>query len=410
MSRIISKPPEAEKVSAAQSEPAPIESLQRVSVDQVLESAPDAMLIVGRSGDIVYLNTLAAKLFGYERHELLGRSVETLVPPEVRPAHGDHRKGYFEHPRVRMMETGLELYGLRKDASRFPIEISLSPLHTSAGQLVLGAVRDRTRQQRLDAEMRDLNRALQAKVQELADSNREIQELTYTTAHDLRAPVRHMQSFAELLRHSAQPRLQEAELQYVEKIAVSAKRLGALIDDLLKFSRLGRASLKPQSVALEPLIAEIRDEFEKALGDRQVSWSVAALPVITGDPGMLRVLFTNLLENALKFTRGRPQAQVEVGCVSQDGVHTVFVKDNGAGFEAEYSGKLFQIFQRLHRNDEFEGTGIGLATVRRIAERHGGTVSAEGAIGRGATFLVSFPQQGGTADGQPNSADSTGGG
>jgi PAS domain S-box-containing protein len=354
------------------------------------------MLIVGRSGDIVYLNTLAAKLFGYQRNELLGRSIETLVPPEARAVHGDHRKGYFQHPRVRMMETGLELFGLRKDSSRFPIEISLSPLHTSAGALVLGAVRDRTRQQRTDAKMRELNRTLQTKIQELAASSREMEELTYSTAHDLRAPVRHMQSFAELVRHSAQGRLQESELEYLDKISTSAKRLGVMIDGLLDFSRIGRTSLSCERVPLTHLIGEIQEGFQKALGNRQVTWKVGALPAVSGDPAMLRELFSNLLENAVKFTRGRAEAIIEIGCDTGDGWHTVFVRDNGAGYNEEHAAKLFQIFQRLHRHDEFEGNGIGLATVRRIAERHGGKVSAQGTVGSGATFFVSFPEGGNT--------------
>jgi PAS domain S-box-containing protein len=350
------------------------------------------MLIVGTGGEIVYLNTLAATLFGFGRSELLGRSIESLVPPEVRSQHIAHRKGYFDSPRVRIMETGLaQLYGLRKDGSRFPIEISLSPLHTPTGTLVLGAVRDRTQKEKIEAEIRALNRDLQSKVRELDTANREMQDFTYTTAHDLRAPVRHMQSFAELVRSSAASRLEESELDNLDKIS-AAKRLGVLIDGLLEFSRIGRMPMNRQSVDLSKLIASIQDGFDRELVDRRVQWTTGSLPVLLADPGMLRVLFTNLIANALKFTRGCDPAIIEIGSSSANGMVTIFIRDNGAGFDNEYAGKLFQVFQRLHRHDHFEGTGIGLASVRRLAERHGGKVSAEGTLGKGATFFISLPE------------------
>jgi len=351
------------------------------------------MLIVGTGGEIVYLNTHAAVLFGFARNELLGATIESLVPPEARHNHADHRKEYFKQPRVRMMETGLnQLYGLRKDGSRFPIEISLSPLHTATGTLVLGAVRDRTKKEANEAEIRTLNLDLQAKVQQLGILNREMEDFTYTTAHDLRAPVRHMQSYAEMVLQSAASRLEESELQSLGKISASAKRLGMLIDGLLEFSRIGTTTMNPRQVNLVQLIAEVQDGFDSDFASRNIQWKMGELPTLQGDPGMLRVLFTELLANALKFTRSCDPAVIEIGSTTEDGMTTVFVRDNGAGFESEFAGKLFQIFQRLHRADDFAGTGIGLASVRRIAERHGGKVSASGVPGKGATFFVSFPQ------------------
>ena len=370
----------------------PIQGLQRVSVDQILESAPDAMLLIGQAGEVVYLNTHAAELFGYKRDELLGRSVEQLVPPESRILHGDHRRRYMGQPRARMMETGLALYGLRKDQSRFPLEISLSPLRTSGGLLVLGAVRDRTKKQRAEDEIQNLNRNLRAKVQELNATNRELQDLTYTTAHDLRAPVRHIQGYAELLIESVGNSLDKAEKQNLDKIAASAKRLGMLIDNLLDFSRIGRAALGPRPVDLSSMIGEIRKDLQNRFKNRRVAWKIGELPTVSADPGMLKVLFTILLENALKFTRTRGEAIIEIGYTAENGSRAVFVRDNGVGFEMQYVSKLFQVFQRLHRHEEFEGTGIGLATVRRIVERHGGKVWAEGVLDEGATFYISLPE------------------
>jgi len=352
------------------------------------------MLIIGPTGEIAYVNSLAARMFGYERSQLLGRSIEILVPPEVRGVHTGHRGNYFEQPRARMMETGLELYGLRKDGSRFPVEISLSPLHTSAGTLVLGAVRDRTSKQKAESEIRALNADLQAKVRELDATNRELQEFTYTTAHDLRAPVRHMQGYAELLRQSAASRLDDSELRQLDKISASAKRLGLLIDNLLDFSRLNRVALRPQPLNLPKLIAELQAELSAKNPSRRITWKNSGLPPqIKADPAAFRILFTNLLDNAVKFTRSREEAVIEVGCSAEKGAATIFVRDNGVGFDARFCEKLFQLFQRMHRHDEFEGNGIGLAAVRRIAERHGGKVWAESEPGKGATFYVSIPQE-----------------
>ncbi|HUL14538.1 MAG TPA: ATP-binding protein [Terriglobales bacterium] len=387
----------------------PIQSFERVSVGQILESAPDAMLLIGEAGVIVYLNALAAELFGYRRNELLGQTVEQLVPPEARTLHRDHRRKYMAHPRRRMMETGLELYGLRKDHTRFPLEISLSPLRTSGGDLVLGAVRDRTKKQKAEAEIRNLNQNLCVKVEELDAANREMQEFTYTTAHDLRAPVRHIQGYAELLIESAGNGLEPSDKRNLDKIAESAKRLGMLIDDLLDFSRIGRASLHPSPVNLPLMIAEIHGVLQAKFANRKVTWKVGDLPAIIADPGMLRMVFTNLLDNALKFTQGRDEATIEIGCIVRDGDRVIFVRDNGVGFEMRYVTKLFHVFQRLHRHEEFEGTGIGLAIVRRIIERHGGRVWAEGVRDAGATFYVSLPE-GETTHDKQHPSDLTSGG
>jgi PAS domain S-box-containing protein len=372
----------------AHSEAAPVRSLHSLSVDQVLESAPDAMLIVNHTGEIVYLNSLASKLFGYDRSELLGRSIEILVPPEARHTHETHRATYFQKPRVRMMETGLALFGQRKDESRFPIEISLSPLHTSQGLLVLGAVRDRTRQQRVEAEIKGLNQMLQTKVHDLDAANQEMEEFTYSTAHDLRAPVRHMQSYAEIVLRSAADRLNEDETQHLRRISASSTRLGHLIDGLLRFARLGRMSPSFHSIDLNALIAELRDGFQVANTERNIRWEIDRLPTVVGDADMLRLAFGNLLENAIKFTKHRTDPTIRISCDSSGDNHVISVQDNGAGFDPEFKSKLFHVFQRLHRDEEFEGTGIGLAKVRRVVERHGGRVWAEGERGRGATFFV----------------------
>ena len=188
--------------------------------------------------------------------------------------------------------------------------------------------------------------------------------------------------------------LDEKSFRYLDTIQASSKRMGSLIDDLLAFSRIGRAETNKTTVELDRLIEEVVTEQRRDAADRDIAWKIARLPACHGDRAMLRLVLVNLISNAVKFTRMRKPAEIEIGCRDgkRDGDVEIFVKDNGAGFDMQYQNKLFGVFQRLHLAEEFEGTGIGLATVQRIVQRHGGTVRAEGAVDRGATFTVSLPK------------------
>ncbi len=214
-------------------------------------------------------------------------------------------------------------------------------------------------------------------------------------SHDLRAPLRNITGFLELLGRRAAGRLDDESERYVATVTREAGRLGTLIDDLLAFSRIGRAELMVKPVALEAMIAEVREELAPAVGARRVEWSVGLLPEVQGDRALLRQVFVNLLDNAVKFTRGRDPAVIEIGLLpssaADEGRVTIFVRDNGAGFNPKYQDKLFGVFQRLHNQRDFEGTGIGLANVLRIVTRHGGRVWAEGNIDNGAAFYFTLP-------------------
>jgi K+-sensing histidine kinase KdpD len=228
---------------------------------------------------------------------------------------------------------------------------------------------------------------------ELEAINKELEAFAYSISHDLRAPLRHVAGFAELLHKNAGPVLDEKSRRYTATIIESAKRMGDLIDDLLAFSRIGRIETRMSTVRLRQLVDEVVDELRQQTGTRNISWSVGVLPEIHGDRSMLRLVLVNLISNAMKFSRPRARAEIEIGAVHDDPRRTVvFVKDNGVGFDMQYSNKLFGVFQRLHRTDAFEGTGIGLATVQRIVHRHGGAVWAEGSVDKGATFFFSLPR------------------
>ena len=251
-------------------------------------------------------------------------------------------------------------------------------------------VAERTQQAR---EIRVLNEELEKRSLALEGSNKELEAFAYSVSHDLRAPLRHMAGFAELLQKTAGSKLDDKAQRYLRTILDSAQRMGNLIDDLLAFSRIGRVETQKAAVNLDQLVKEAMGEVQHETHGREIEWRIDKLPVCYGDRSMLRLVLVNLLSNAVKFTRARAKAEIEVGCGngSADEV-VVFVKDNGAGFDMRYVDKLFGVFQRLHHVDAFEGTGIGLATVQRIIHRHGGKVRAEGALDRGATFYFSVPK------------------
>jgi signal transduction histidine kinase len=246
---------------------------------------------------------------------------------------------------------------------------------------------------RREDEIRQLNQELAKQAAELEASNKELESFAYSVSHDLRAPLRHVVGYSELLQRQASSALDDKSRRYMQTILESAKRMGNLIDDLLGFSRIGRAETKKGPVKMEQLVTEVVAELRQETSGRDIDWKIEALPVCYGDRSMLKIVLVNLVSNAVKFTRLRSRAEIQIGCVDRkENQVEVFVRDNGAGFDMQYVNKLFGVFQRLHRSEEFEGTGIGLATAQRIIYRHGGQMRAEGVVDQGATFYFSLPK------------------
>lgn len=239
----------------------------------------------------------------------------------------------------------------------------------------------------------ELEQRVTERTAELQAANQELEAFSYSVSHDLRAPVRHIGGFASMLESHLGASVDDKGRRYIKVVQDSAARMGQLIDDLLAFSKTGRAELRREPVALTPLIDEVRRTVQAAeAAGRRIAWEVALLPVVAGDEALLRQVFVNLVSNAVKYTRGCEETRIEIGTLPREkGEATVFVRDNGAGFDMKYAAKLFGVFQRLHNDEEFEGTGVGLATVRRIVQRHGGRVWAEAKPREGATFFVTLP-------------------
>ncbi|PTT57643.1 ATP-binding protein [Stenotrophomonas sp. HMWF003] len=274
------------------------------------------------------------------------------------------------------------------------------PLPDKDDEVVLMTVSDVTVQRAVQQRVEELNRQLEGKVEQVSEVNRELEAFSYSVSHDLRAPLRHIGGFSDKLARHLGEEADEKSLHYLGVISNSARRMAALIDDLLVYSRLGRAAMRMQAVDMQSLVADTRamldanlqSEAEETGVPRQVEWKIAPLPILVSDENMMRQVWLNLLGNAIKYSSNRDPARIEVEYQQQpDGGHLFTVRDNGAGFDMAYAAKLFGVFQRLHKASEYPGTGIGLASVRRVLTRHGGRIWAESAVDQGASFHFLLP-------------------
>jgi PAS domain S-box-containing protein len=353
-------------------------------------------------GAIIDLNPAAERILGRAAAQLLGKTAESPDWQAIRedgtpfPAQ--------DHPSMATLRTG-ESYSnvvmgiVRGDGTRIWISVNSQPLFASREPLRCGVIttfHDITAQIRAEGEIRRLNVKLERRVtertQQLEVAVKDLESFSYSVSHDLRAPLRAIDNFSSILQEEHAGRLDEEGHRLIGIVRKNAARMGTLIDDMLDFARAGRRELILADIDLEALVRETLDDLAPAVVGREVNVSVGPLPRVRADVTALRQVLTNLLANAFKFTRPRPLAQIEIRCDISGNEIVCSVRDNGVGFEPQYAPKLFGIFQRLHDAEDFEGTGIGLGIVKRIIDKHGGRVWAEGALEHGATFYFTLPR------------------
>jgi len=363
----------------------------------IVNSSDDAIIGKTVQGIITSWNPGAERMFGYSSDEAVGESMCILFPPECK---GDEQKILDRVASGEPIEH-FEAVRVGKDGRRIDVSVSLSRI-VDQDHKVIGLskiARDITQRKKTEREVHRLNEELEQRVLErtaqLEAANKELNSFSYSVSHDLRAPLRAIDGFSQALQEDFSAQLPEEGLRYLRTIREGSQRMGVLIDDLLAFSRLSRLPLNREPVNMNDLVWALLAEMSPVNENRHAKIEVNDLPPCNADPALLKQVWINLLSNALKYTRHRESAHIEIGAEESDGATTWFVRDNGAGFDMLYVDKLFGVFQRLHRAEEYEGTGVGLAIVQRIVERHGGRVWAEGALEQGATFFFTLGEGGG---------------
>jgi PAS domain S-box-containing protein len=366
----------------------------------LVEAAPDAMMIVDLEGRIQLVNRQAERLFGYERRELLGGPVERLVPERYRGDHAEKRRRFARDPKPRTMEARRELHGLRKDGSEFPVEISLSPVQRGEGFVVASAIRDATLRTQQEEHLRSINEELEQRVarrtaeleeraRDLARSNTELEQFAYVVSHDLKSPMRGISALAEWISEDYAAKLDDEGRNQLDLLRARAERMHQLIDGVLQYSRAGRVR-EPRSIDTQELVSLVLDGLA---APENVRISVGELPVVEYDESQLTQVFQNLVGNAICHAPKDAKLEIEISASRLEEGWRFSVRDNGPGIAPEYHKRIFRIFQTLGKPGE-GATGIGLAIVKKIVESNGGEVSLESHLGQGAAFYFTISPRG----------------
>ena len=359
----------------------------------VVDTANDAVITAGSHRNILYFNPAAERIFGYAAREVLGKPITLLMPGRFHHAHEEGFKRFLATGEAHVVGRTVELTGKRKDSSEFPLELSLANWRVEGEVFFTGIVRDMTLRHESERQIRELNEHLEQRAVELETVNQELEAFSYSVSHDLRAPLRAVDGFSRLLEQEYRARLDTEGLRLLTVVRDNSRKMGALIDDLLTFSRLGRKPVQGAAFDMRGLVEEALSEILTGTEIPRPEVDVASLPNAWGDRALLKQVWLNLLANAVKYSSKASQPRITVGG-RIDGDECVYhVQDNGVGFDMRYSDKLFGVFQRLHGPEQFPGTGVGLAIVKRVVVKHGGRVWAEGKPNEGASFFFSLPNR-----------------
>ncbi len=354
----------------------------------VLTNTIDGIITIDERGTIQDFNLAAENIFGYRANEVIGRNVRVLMPEPDRGQHDQYLSNFRRTGERKIIGIGREVSGLRKDGTTFPMDLGVTQAGVSDTRTFVGSVRDITR-------LKHAERATEEHANQLEAAIAELDAFAYSVSHDLRAPLRAMGGFVDALAEDYGDRFDDTALNYMNRIKSASARMGQMIDDILALSRTMRLDMRMTGVNLSTIANSILARQREAEPDRDVSIIVAPDVIARGDERLLEMVLRNLLHNAWKFSSKTSQPHIEFNSTLIKGERVFFVSDNGAGFDMAYVDKLFGIFQRLHSKTEYEGNGIGLATVARLVGRHGGRVWAEGAVGKGATFYFTVGTQAG---------------
>ncbi|HET8765063.1 MAG TPA: ATP-binding protein [Rhodanobacter sp.] len=359
----------------------------------ILQAVREPIALFGEHFRTLLVNTAFAEMYGLDVHQ---RGAQPALPEIGAVAWSDgallqrlndvllRDRELWDYELVQRTSDGVDRHVL--------INARRIQQQEHDGQVLLVTVSDITARSLAEDKVNELNHQLEGKVAQISDVNRELEAFSYSVSHDLRAPLRHIAGFSRKLGDHLGARVDATSAHYLDVIASSAQHMAQLIEDLLVFSRLGRGAMRLQPVDMQSLVEEARALSDADASGRHITWSIAPLPIVVGDENMLRTVWQNLIGNALKYTGKREVAEIGVGVERGRNDDYVFtVSDNGAGFDMQYGGKLFGVFQRLHRASDFPGTGIGLANVKRVLDRHGGRIWAEAEVGKGATFYFWLP-------------------
>ncbi|MBN3752276.1 PAS domain S-box protein [Paraburkholderia sp. Tr-20389] len=350
---------------------------------QVVEAAPNAMVMIDQEGKIVLVNAQTENLFGYNREQLFGKTIETLVPERFRAGHEVSRAAYLHDLKPRPMGTGRDLYGRRQDGSEFPVEIGLNPVRTSNEAFVLAAIVDITERKRAEQE-------LIRRTEELARSNQDLEQFAYVASHDLQEPLRAVAGPLQLLQRRYQGQLDARADEFITHAVDGATRMQKLIDDLLSYSRVGRSGAVQQLTECAAALDQALKSLSVVLQESGAQITRDALPSVMAIPSQLALLFQNLVGNAVKFRQVDRAVCVDIGARREGDSWVISVQDNGIGIDPQYFDRIFMIFQRLHSRADYPGTGIGLALCKRIVEQHGGSIWIESQPGVGTTVFFSL--------------------